>query len=166
MRNEGTGTQNGVGLGSLLIVLAALTASCASSPAAPTDPATVTLAPGASTEFGSLELTFVRVTGDSRCPGDAICISAGDAQALIELDGFGSRKSNEIYLVDPSKKTVTAGDYVVTFDALTPYPFVSLGPIAPANYRATFTLRARYDLPHDLFGCGAASCASHKGLRP
>jgi hypothetical protein len=126
-----------------VLMALALVAGCESSPAAPTDPETVTLAPGASTTYGSLELRFVRITADSRCPGDAICITAGDAQALIELDGFGSRKSTEIYLVEPSKKTVTAGDYAVTFEALTPYPFVSLGPIAPANYRATFKLSAR-----------------------
>ena len=130
-------------LGSVVIVVAMLASACTSSPAAPTDPETVVLAPGTSATYGSLKLTFVRITGDSRCPGDAICITAGDAQALIELDGFGPRQSTEIHLFEPSKRTVTTGAFIVTFEELAPYPFVSLGPIAPADYRATFKIARR-----------------------
>jgi hypothetical protein len=121
-------------------IVAASAIACSSMPTAPTDPAVVTLAPGASTTYGALKLTFVRITGDSRCPGDAICIVAGDAQAAVQIDGFGPQQSAELFLVEPSKRTVTRGDYTITFDALTPYPFVSQGPIAPGAYRATFTI--------------------------
>lgn len=116
-------------------------AGCSSSPAEPTEPIAATLAPGESYTAGSLKLTFVRITADSRCPGDAICITAGDAQAAIEIQSLGSRQATEIFLVDADKRTLTAGNYRITFETLTPYPFVSLGPIAPSAYRATFEIR-------------------------
>ena len=122
------------------LVAVFLTTACASSPAAPTEPAVVTLAPSASTSFGSLEVTFVRVTADSRCPGDALCIQAGDAQVAIEIEGFGPRQSAELYLFEPGKRTITRSGYTITFEALSPYPFLSQGPIAPGAYRATFRI--------------------------
>ena len=126
-----------------LVVLVLSTAACASSPVAPTDPAVVTLAPGTSTTYGSLKVTFVRVTGDSRCPGDAICITAGDAQVAILIDGFGPQQSAELYLVEPSKRSITHSGFTITFETLTPYPFLSQGPIAPAAYRATFRISGK-----------------------
>jgi hypothetical protein len=125
----------------VMLALVVAAAGCESSPNAPTEAVAVTLAPGESASVGALKLTFVRITGDSRCPGDAVCITAGDAQAAIDLELFGVRKSAEIYLFNPAKRQVTAGPYSVTFELLTPYPFLSLGPIAPAAYRATFEIR-------------------------
>ena len=125
----------------VLIGLAILAQSCASSPTAPTEPIVVTLAPGASFTTGPLTLTFIRITADSRCPGDAICISQGDATAAIETEIFGFRQAFEVSLNAPGKQTVIVGAFRVTFEALAPYPFVSLGPIAPAAYRATFEIR-------------------------
>jgi hypothetical protein len=116
------------------------TAACASSPVAPTEPAVVTLAPGDSTSYGSLKVKFVRVTADSRCPGDAICIQAGDAQAAIEISGFGPSRSAELYLVAAGKRSTTYADFTITFEALSPYPFLSQGPISPGAYRATFRI--------------------------
>jgi hypothetical protein len=123
----------------ILLALLFVTGACASSPAAPTEPAVVTLAPGGSTSYGSLKVTFVRVTADSRCPGDAVCIQAGDAQVAIEIAGFPTQ-STELYLVAPGKRSATHGGYTITFEALTPYPFLSQGPIAPSAYRATFKI--------------------------
>ena len=140
MRNVKLGSQKVGKLGSALISVLLLTSACASSPAAPTDPATVTLAPGASTTYGELRLTFVRVTGDSRCPGDAICITAGDAQAAIETNLSGFPRASELHLFAPDKRRTAHGDYTISFETLAPYPFMSLGPIVPANYRAAFKI--------------------------
>ena len=126
--------------GAALICGLLVTSACASSPAAPTDPETVVLAPAASTTYGELTLTFVRVSGDSRCPGDTICITAGDAEVAIETILSGFPRASELHLFASDKRTTAHGDYTVTFEALTPYPFVSLGPITPANYRATFKI--------------------------
>ena len=121
-------------------IVVASTVACSSMPTVPTEPALVTLAPGASTNYGSLKVTFVRVTGDSRCPGDALCITAGDAQAAIELDGLGPSRSAELFLVEPSKRSVEHAGFTLTFEALSPYPFLSQGPISPGAYRATFRI--------------------------
>ena len=123
-----------------LFALVIASAACESSPAAPTEPAVVTLAPGASTSYGRLKVTFVRVTADSRCPGDAICIQAGDAQVEIILDGFGPARLAELYLAAPGKGSTTYADFTITFEALSPYPFLSQGPISPGAYRATFKI--------------------------
>ena len=140
MRNGKLGSMKVGKLGSVLICVLLLASGCASSPAAPTDPETVTLAPGATTTYGDLRLTFVRITGDSRCPGDAICITAGDAQAAIETNVSGFPRASEVHLFATDKRTIAHGDYTITFEGLAPYPFVSLGPIQPANYRATFKI--------------------------
>jgi hypothetical protein len=107
---------------------------------APTEPAVVTLAPGASTSYGSLKVTFVRVTADSRCPGDVMCVQAGDAQVAIEISGFGPSRSAELFLSAPGKTSATYAGFSITFEALAPYPFASQGPITPGAYRATFRI--------------------------
>lgn len=123
----------------VVCVFVVATAGC-SSPTEPREPAVVTLAPGGSTTYGSIKVTFVRVTSDTRCPGDALCILPGDAQVAIEIDAFGPGRSAELSLVEPSKRSTTSSGYTVRFDALNPYPFLSQGPISPGAYRATFTI--------------------------
>ena len=123
----------------VLCVFVVATAGC-SSPTEPQEPAVVTLAPGGSTTYGSLRVTFDRVTSDTRCPGDALCIQAGDAKVAIEIYRLGLRRSAELALVEPSKRSITHTGYTITFDVLNPYPFFSQGPIPPAAYRARFTI--------------------------
>src|SRR5262245_20048533 len=80
----------------LLICLLGVTGCDEKSPVGPTVPLNerFTLSPGevAVIEDADLRLQFVRVTGDSRCPGDAICIHGGDAtvQVLAAEDGSDS----------------------------------------------------------------------------
>jgi hypothetical protein len=71
------------------------------------------LAPGETGEVGTTgpRLRFQGVTGDSRCPAGALCIQGGDA--IVRIDVL--QKSG----------------------GLSPYPFSSLPPIAPGDYRAT-----------------------------
>ena len=127
------------------LTLAAFSSACESSPTEPTGSTTLTLAPGASGTFGTLTLTFIEVTADSRCPGDALCISPGDAQVAIatRLPGLGPSLAAELHLNEPSKRSTERGDYKVTFEALAPYPFLSLGPISPGAYRATFRIERK-----------------------
>ena len=68
--------------------------ACNGSPAGPTVLLNeqFTLAPRetASIRDTSLRLEFMRVSGDSRCPGDAICVWAGDAIVHVREIGRAS----------------------------------------------------------------------------
>ena len=117
-------------------MLAALAlAGCASSTLAPT-PFTreLTVAPGSSTTVAEGVSVVVRgVSGDSRCPGDAICIQGGDAVVQLRLTADGGQ--SDVDLHTGSLQPVTVRGLTVELLQLTPYPFVSR-PIAPADYRA------------------------------
>lgn len=107
-------------------------------PTAP-DAQDVVLSPGETAAFpaSGLRVRFDRVTGDSRCPADAVCILGGDAIVRITiLDGTSSR---EFELHTGSMAPVQYGPWTVTLVSLSPYPF-SGQPIDPAAYRATLRL--------------------------
>jgi hypothetical protein len=86
----------------------------------------------------NFSIKFEKVTGDSRCPSDVVCIWAGEAKC----DTVFTYKGND-YPV-----TLTAGggnpdnyafeNYKVYFD-LQPYP-VSTQQIAPGDYRLILTV--------------------------
>ena len=84
------------------------------------------------TSFG---VRFDRVTGDSRCPGDAICIQGGDAIVAITVIDDDARADLELHT--GSMQPVQYGGYTISLVELQPYPFSSLGPIQPQDYRAT-----------------------------
>jgi hypothetical protein len=111
--------------GLLLLVCLFLMTGCDEAPTSPTSPldAEFTLAPGEGRriEGESLTVTFVGVSGDSRCPADAICVWGGSATVEIAVaSGFASQ-----------------GYELLTGDVqLSPYPFSSR-TIAPGEYRAT-----------------------------
>ena len=84
----------------LLICLLCVTGCDEKSPVGPTVPLNerFTLAPGEVADIDDVDLRvqFVRVTGDSRCPADAVCIQGGDALVQVlasdgqRLDAPGS----------------------------------------------------------------------------
>jgi hypothetical protein len=129
----------------LLVCLLAATA-CDESPTGPT--VTIdqqfTLAPGetASIEGGDIRLRFERVTVDSRCPADAVCIQGGDAIVRVQASGDDRPAALELHTGDSSRASVTYGAVRVTLTELQPYPFSS-GPIAPGDYRATLLVSSR-----------------------
>ena len=95
-----------------------------------------TLAPG---ETASIDQTgtfvrFVRVSGDSRCPADALCIQGGDALVHIHVDGGGAA-DYELHTGDSSQATVSHRGLLVSLVSLQPYPF-SGRTIEPGDYRA------------------------------
>jgi len=98
-----------------------------------------TLAPGEVTRIGTtgLRVEFLRVSGDSRCPADAVCILGGDAIVHVRVLDGGGTADYELHTGDASLASVTHGSVRLTLDALEPYPFSSLPPIAPGDYRAT-----------------------------
>lgn len=125
------------------VTCAALTLSvaCGSGPTAPTAALgeTFVLAPGerVSLQGTSLTVGFVGVSGDSRCPADALCIQGGDAIVTIEVRGEGrNRVVYELHTGD--MRPVTHDDILISLVDLSPYPFSSR-TIAPDEYRATLT---------------------------
>jgi hypothetical protein len=126
----------------LVICLLAATACDESSPAAPSVGlnSRFTLSPGglARVDGVGFRLQFVEVTGDSRCPIDAICIQGGDALVHVRaVDGATTRY--ELHTGDGSRAAVTHGGYRIELAELQPYPFSSQ-PIQPGDYRATFVV--------------------------
>ena len=85
-----------------------------------------------------LAIQFTGVTGDSRCPADAVCIQGGDAVVHIRVED-GRTSTYELHTGDLSKGAVIHGDYRITLVELQPYPFSSRA-ISPGEYRATLTV--------------------------
>ena len=95
------------------------------------------LQPGSSAAVSSASFAvrFNRVTGDSRCPGDAICIQGGDAIVAITVIDDDTRVDLELHT--GSLQPVQYGSYTITLVELQPYPFSSRPAIQPQDYRAT-----------------------------
>ena len=123
------------------LMLVTLAACSDKSPAAPSPIAReVTLAPGqtASIEEAGVSIRFHGVTGDSRCPGDAICVTGGSAQVNIEvIPARGDRQPYVLHTGD--MRPVSHGDLTIGLKELSPYPFVTR-PIQPGDYRAQLTV--------------------------
>ncbi len=94
------------------------------------------LAPGETMaiESASLAITFDGVTGDSRCPADALCIQGGSADVHVTAWSDGSPRPHVLKTGD--MKPVQHGDTTIALVELSPYPFSSR-TIAPNEYRAT-----------------------------
>lgn len=115
-----------------------MTACSEKSPSAPSPVSRqVILAPGQSasvTEAG-FAIRFEGVSGDSRCPIDAICIQGGDA--LVRIAVLPSRGSTQAYALHTGDmRPVAHEDVTIALVDLTPYPY-SAHPIQPDDYRVT-----------------------------
>jgi hypothetical protein len=98
------------------------------------------LAPGevAPIQDTSLRVQFLRVSGDSRCPADAVCIQGGDA--LVHIRAIDGRSFEyELHTGDESRAAVTHAGFRIELINLQPYPFSSR-TIQPDEYRATLRL--------------------------
>lgn len=74
------------------------------------------------TVFGGLNVRFVSVIEDSRCPADANCVWAGNAKVRIQVKkSRGGWKTLELNS-NLNPKTVTFEGYEIKLTALTPYP--------------------------------------------
>jgi hypothetical protein len=125
----------------LAVVVTLLTAACTASPSAPDRPVDVvlTLAPGQAQAVAGTPLTvrFVGVTGDSRCPADAVCILGGSATVVLEVSSGGVSQRLEVQTA--GERPATYGRFTLSLRELSPFPF-SARPIAPEEYRATLRI--------------------------
>jgi hypothetical protein len=94
-----------------LALLAAVIGMAACTHAGPTEAALgeeFTLRAGESATVGpdSVSVTFTKVTADSRCPTNVVCVWAGDAGVLLQLSGLGDSEALELHTaaqVGPSR---------------------------------------------------------------
>ena len=116
------------------------TACSEGSPSAPTVPLSqeFTLAPRQPVvvQNTSVQLEFIRVSGDSRCPAGVFCIQGGDAIVQLRASDGGS-SDYELHTGDQSRAAVSHGPFRIELVQLQPYPF-SGRQIDPDSYRATF----------------------------
>ena len=101
-----------------------------------------TLAPKqtAAVQGSAVRLQFDSVSGDSRCPADAVCIQGGDAIVIVRASGAGAAML-ELHTGDASRATAIYGGVRVQLVELQPYPFSSRA-VAPGDYRATLVASA------------------------
>jgi hypothetical protein len=102
---------------------------------------TLALNKAASVHNGALEVRFRRVVKDERCPGDANCVAGAITQAAIEFN-VTEREGNftlqsPLQLTTDTTKAARIGIYTVSLETLMPYPFASLPPIKPEDWRVT-----------------------------
>lgn len=119
------------------LVLAVLGGACGSGPTAPSSIGwQATLAPGqaASIDGTGFSIRFDEVSGDSRCPGDALCIHGGDAIVAISVIEGTTTMSYDLHTGFDSPAVYQ--DLTITLVSLDPYPFSSR-PFDPSEYRAT-----------------------------
>lgn len=114
-------------------------AACKDTTTSPTLPATFRLAPGESATAAGARVTFVRVESDSRCPIDAICITAGEATITIHVSAAGLDAEYQLSLFDASKRSVNHRGYVFTFMKLEPER-AGLNPPNANDYRASIEI--------------------------
>lgn len=121
-----------------VIVFGVLAVSCVTSttPTVPLD-RDFTLAPGQLVVIDetSIGIRFLRVTGDSRCPADALCVLGGDAIVRLEVHpNHGEPATYELHT--GSVRPVVHDRHVISLVKLEPYPF-SARTIRPEEYQAT-----------------------------
>lgn len=128
----------------LAFCLLAATACDESPPIGPTVPLNeqFTLAPGelAHVQPAATTVQFVGVTGDSRCPANAICIWLGDATVHLRIFGGRAPSDYELHTGDSQRRSVLHRDLRIELIQLQPYPFSSR-TIDPSDYRATMLVR-------------------------
>ena len=103
---------------------------------------TVTLAPGQSASITGTTVTlrFDGVTGDNRCPADAMCVLGGSATVKVEAS---STSGNRTLTFETGKlEPVEYAGLTLELTQLMPYPF-SATPIEHDDYRATLRVRSR-----------------------
>ena len=123
--------------GVLLCCLLAVTA-CDDRVTGPTSPLNTefTLAPSEtiSIEGTSLSVRFNRITGDSRCPADALCILGGSAD--VSMTAISERSTRDHVLRTGDLQPVQHDEFTLSLVQVSPYPF-SARTIEPNEYRVT-----------------------------
>jgi hypothetical protein len=94
-----------------------------------------TLSPSAkaAVKGAGMEMQFVGISEDSRCPSDATCVWAGQVKVNLSVSGGQQAASSHEIL---EGETAAVDGYQVKVVRVLPYPATST-PIPPADYRVT-----------------------------
>jgi len=141
-RNESAMRQRLSFMALATLLLAPVTGCDEAGPVGPTVPLSqeFELAPGGSTSVlgTSLRLRFLRVSGDSRCPADVLCIQGGDAIVHVQATDTTAAEY-ELHTGGPPRAVTTPSGLRIELIQLQPYPFSSR-TIQPDEYRATLVV--------------------------
>lgn len=86
-----------------------------------------------------VRMRFDTVKADSRCPIDAVCITAGDATVALTLLKSGGTEARELHTM-PAQSQFSYSKYTVRLTELQPYPRASQ-PTKPEDYVGTFVVQ-------------------------
>lgn len=81
---------------------------------------------------GGVKIVPLAVTEDSRCPADAVCVQAG----TVRVRALVNETEQNFTLNQPR----TIAGKTIELVAVRPYPYASQAPIAPSDYRFTFSI--------------------------
>jgi hypothetical protein len=97
----------------------------------------IQLAPGEWANFQAekLEVKFVGIDADSRCPNDATCVWAGDVVVRLIL----RRDSRNKEVAVKETQGLAVDGYKISILQVLP-PRASSGPLPPADYRVTLKI--------------------------
>jgi hypothetical protein len=113
-------------------------AGCDENVTGPTSPLNTafTLAPSETMALdnAALSVRFNRITGDNRCPADAVCILGGSAD--VNITAISDRATRDYVLRTGDMQPVRHDDYTIELVQVAPYPF-SARTIEPDEYRVT-----------------------------
>jgi hypothetical protein len=89
---------------------------------------------GETIAVGDLRLTFQRVVNDSRCPIDAVCVWAGDAEIALRIEQGSQAAVAALHSHLEPRRTVWNG-YTIQLVSIAPSLSAS-SPVDPSQYRA------------------------------
>lgn len=129
--------------GRLTVLLALGSTACGASIARVAPGEMAELAPGVPVELqgSGLRLTLLDVQGDSRCPVDVTCISAGNALVRLHLERPGEDSVAVLGSVQEPRSAAVEGGRIELVELLPARRAAS--SIAPSDYRA----RIRWSRP-------------------
>ena len=122
------------------MLFAVALAACGRDGSAATLNAPIQLAPGQSAVFDAenLEVKFVGIDSDSRCPSDVACVWAGEI--VVRLTVRKDRRTKELAI--KGNQSLPVDGFVVSVLEVLPPP-KSSQRIAPADYRVTLKVTAQ-----------------------
>jgi hypothetical protein len=101
----------------------------------------------ASVDEGSLLITFLAVTNDSRCPADVVCVWEGDAWMTFRIENPRSEApftGEDTLRLNREPRFVLRWGYRVEVKALAPYPYSNDAP-GSRDYQVTLAVTRAVD---------------------